>query len=54
MGCTVSRKKKHLLSEIRNFSRLNIHGFYRFGRVLGSGSFGTVKLAYSIEQERNG
>ncbi|CAD8049497.1 unnamed protein product [Paramecium primaurelia] len=48
------RPKEQKLSVIRRFSKLNIHQFYRFTQILGSGSFGTVKLAFSLEQERNG
>ncbi|CAD8051692.1 unnamed protein product [Paramecium sonneborni] len=49
-----SRRKETKQSVIRRFSKLNIHQFYRFTQILGSGSFGTVKLAFSLEQERNG
>lgn len=46
------RQNFHPPSEIKKFARQNIHHFYRFGRVLGSGAFGTVKLACSLRDSK--
>ncbi|CAK75813.1 unnamed protein product (macronuclear) [Paramecium tetraurelia] len=47
-----SRHAKQHLSEIKRFAKQNIRQFYRFGKVLGSGSFGTVKVGYSVRDSK--
>ncbi|KAM3146617.1 hypothetical protein pb186bvf_001147 [Paramecium bursaria] len=55
MGCSAQKRSKtQQPTTIQRFSKQNIQQYFRFGRILGSGSFGTVKLAYSLEQEKNG
>lgn len=41
-------------SEMKQFAHQEITKFYRFGKILGSGSFGTVRIAYNLNEEKNG
>jgi calcium-dependent protein kinase len=41
-------------SELQKFAKQSIQNFYRFGKILGSGSFGTVKIGYNLIEEKTG
>jgi calcium-dependent protein kinase len=51
MGCCGSKSKKpYNVAEKFSYAKQNIRMFYSFGKVLGTGSFGTVKEGFLLTQ----
>mgnify|MGYP001810957281 CR=1 FL=1 len=52
MGSCSARKIQKKNSEVKRFARDDIRNYYRFEKVLGSGSFGTVKIGISRQLKK--
>ncbi|KAM3139557.1 hypothetical protein pb186bvf_008393 [Paramecium bursaria] len=52
MGSCSARKIQKKISEVKRFARDDIRNYYRFEKVLGSGSFGTVKIGISRQLKK--